>query len=142
MNVALIYIGSLVSSLLAGFGAAVIYLALHEWFGSGDLYAFGFWSLLFSVLVSLLAIIYSKRFEHWSIWLRYTLASLLGLGLGIGWAVAVAFVLGPFFLQFSFPVVYFWMLGGMAAFVFCLFFNGRIAPNNSPNPDAQKARAG
>ena len=92
--------------------AAIFYLSTHNWFGSGDLVAFRFWLTPFCGLIGVSNLSFIFLTERRSLLLRVPLGIVIGALLGFIWTFFVATVLGPWFNAFSFPVLYFWMIGG------------------------------
>jgi hypothetical protein len=93
--------------------AAIISLALQEWFGVGDLDAFYYWTAPFAVLIALIALAANRLTIKRRLFFRYLMCGFIGLVLGYGWTLFVAYSLGPFFYAFSFPVGLCWMAGGL-----------------------------
>lgn len=114
--------------------AAVVYLAAHDWFGAGDLWAFAFWSVPFAGLVTFVG----HRLHAWlstqSKHRRYALVVAGGALTGVCWTLALAAAMGVWIGAFSVPILYLWVLGGVAAgLVFAalpISASKRTAPHN------------
>lgn len=91
--------------------AEQVYVASHEGFGAGDIWAFAFWLAQLSVVVGMVALALGTL--RCRSWLRLTLSIIAGLVGGYVWTWFVYFALGPWFGAFSFPVLHFWMLGAV-----------------------------
>lgn len=96
-------------------GSALIaqqrYVAFQDGFGAGDTPAFVVWLTPLSVLVGIVALALGRL--RCDSWLRHTLSIIIGLVGGYLWTMCVSISLGPWFGAFSFPVLYFFMLGGV-----------------------------
>ena len=91
--------------------AEQVYVASHEGFGAGDIWAFAFWLALLSVVVGIVALpLGAHRCRSW---VRHALSVIVGLLGGYVWTWFVYFALGPWFGAFSFPVLHFWLLGAV-----------------------------
>jgi hypothetical protein len=107
-----------VVALVMSLSGAVAFLAANDWFGAGDLPAMVVWTLPLAGLIYLCFRPVSVRLERSSaVWHYLTLVPLGGL-VALGWTVGVALVLGGWILAFSFPVLFCWIAGGLAAGVF------------------------
>ena len=102
-----------IACLLASSVAAVISLALQEWFGVGDLDAFYYWTAPFTVLTAIIALVLNSLTTKRRPLIRYLICGFIGLVLGYVWTIFVAYSLGPWFYAFSFPVGLCWMAGGL-----------------------------
>jgi hypothetical protein len=98
--------------------AAFAFLWSNEWFGSGDIWAFGFWNLIFTGLLSVGGLVLTKYLYSLPPLVRVVVAMLTGSALGFLWTLVVYVMLGPWFGAFSFPVLYCWMIGGAVALLF------------------------
>jgi hypothetical protein len=115
------------------FAVAVAFLLFNRWFGAGDLGAFGFWSLFFAGASGFASFVFASSSKHWGCIFRYTGGLFLGLLLGFGFTYGVALMLGPWFGAFSFPVLYCWMIGGIAGMFFAVASTERKAEPNAPD---------
>ena len=99
---------------------AVGYVAFNDWFGTNDIYAFAFWS----VLLSLPAFPVMYLFDRWtktrSAVLAFVAAIALGMVAGLASTVVAAVVLGAWINAFSFPVFYCWLTGALACLTTCV----------------------
>ena len=91
--------------------AEQVYVAAHEGFGAGDIWAFAFWLAQLSIVVGIVALALGTL--GCRSWFRHTLSIFVGLVGGYVWTWFVYFTLGPWFGAFSFPVLHFWMLGAV-----------------------------
>jgi hypothetical protein len=89
--------------------AALVYVALHDGFGAGDIWAFAFWLAHFSVVVGIVALALGAIRCH--VLLRLALSVIIGFVVGYVWTWFVYFALGPWFGASSIPVLHLWMLG-------------------------------
>jgi hypothetical protein len=101
-----------IACLLASSIAAIISLALQDWFGVGDLDAFYYWTTPFTVLTAIIALALNKFTTRRRPLIRYLICGFIGLVLGYVWTMFVAYSLGQWFYAFSFPVGLCWMAGG------------------------------
>jgi peptidoglycan/LPS O-acetylase OafA/YrhL len=81
------------------------WVALHDGFGMGDLYALAIWSLPFGVLVALAGVVLRRWKRPKRRAVRGTLAAASGAMLGLLWTLAMMQMMGPWFGTFSFPVL-------------------------------------
>ena len=101
-----------VTTVIAAVGYATTYVALHDWFGRGDLIAMMTWSLPLAFGVAVLMTALSARIARTSAALTFVLFAASGAILGVLWTVLVALVLGGWIAAFSFPVLWCWVAGG------------------------------
>ena len=119
-------VGAMVVCVLASSVVAVLWLAVTDWFGVGDLTAFFWFSAPFAVLVGTISLLWSLISKRFRRGLAYSLGGVLGLLSGWVWTIAVVFYLGPWFLLFSFPVFFCWLFGGLCGVLFGVRYNGNI----------------
>src|SRR5215203_4483100 len=108
------------TSVVVAVGCATLFVAINDWFGAGDLSAMFFWSL---PLGGMVAFVTGRSFQPLSKKSRLVEASALaaiGTVAGIVWTLAAAAILGGWIGAFSFPVLYCWMIGGLAGGVAAL----------------------
>lgn len=103
------------------------FIVRNEGFGIGDLWAFGFWNLFFTALLSLVGLALLRPFASLPPPVRLIVASLVGVSAGFLWTLVVRFMLGPWFGAFSFPVLYCWVIGGAVAMLLTMLLCGRLA---------------
>ena len=118
----------LASSSVCMFSSLVLqqlYVALRKGFGAGDVYAFLIWGTPFSLLLGVLALVFVCVTQRIVVFLRIIFALFLGAACGIAWTIVVLFLLGQWFMAFSFPVIYFWMVGGIAGMLFASIYAAR-----------------
>ena len=101
-----------VAPLLFAVGLALVYLALNDWFGAGDLSALVVWSIPFTLLMGSTVRRLSVRSAGWSRGRQLLLLGSAPAILGFAYVFVVALVLGPWIGAFSFPVAHIWMLAG------------------------------
>lgn len=99
-------------SLLASCGLAAGIVLSAGGFGADDLGAFLLWTLPFSAAIGAAAAVLAPRLTRAGPVTALALAGLTALTAAVLWTVAVALVLGPFVLAFSFPVFPCWVAGG------------------------------
>ena len=97
--------------LLASYAVAAGIVALGGGFGLGDLGAFFAWTLPFGAAVGAVAALSAPRLSRARPLAALALAGLAAIAAAVLWTVAVALLLGPFFLLFSFPVFPCWLAG-------------------------------
>ena len=92
--------------------AALVYVEAHDGFGRGDLLPFLIWVVPFGLAIGI-AVVGGGR------WLAKTnraAAGAYGLtiggGIGVAWTVLLAWMMGPWFGTFSFPVLYILLMSG------------------------------
>jgi hypothetical protein len=95
--------------------AAFALLWSNDWFGSGDIWAFGFWNVIFTGLLSAGGLVLTKYLYLLPPLVRVLVAALTGSAIGFLWTLVVYVMLGPWFGAFSFPVLYCWVIGGAVA---------------------------
>ena len=93
----------------SSFLAQQIYVASRHGFGAGDVWAFLLWLMPLSVITGGVAVALGGSTLRPV--LRHTLSVIFSLVGGFLFTWGVAMFLGPWFQAFSFPVLYFWMLG-------------------------------
>ena len=98
---------------------AATYVAAHAGFGAGDLWAFGFWSVLPALPAYPVLRLFDRRSHSWTAATAYGAAVFLGLVGGVLWTLVVASILGGWIGAFSFPVLLCWLSGSLAAFITC-----------------------
>ena len=101
--------------LATSLGTALVFLALNNWSGAGDMPAFIFWSLPPSAAVFLMFRKLKPHLRDTAAFWRYALLSILGGTLGFGWTVIAALLLGGWIAAFSVPVLLCWIAGGAFA---------------------------
>jgi hypothetical protein len=98
--------------------AALAFLWSNGWFGSSDIWPFGYWNVLFTGFLSVGGLMLTKYLRLLPPLVRAVGATLMGTALGFLWTLVVYVMLGPWFGAFSFPVLYCWMFGGALALLF------------------------
>jgi hypothetical protein len=103
-----------VSSIVVGATATVVIVALieagcwvafHDGFGMGDLYALSFWSLPFGAVVAMAGVVLRSAERPKARALRVLGATAVGALLGLLWTVLMMQMMGPWFGMLSFPVL-------------------------------------
>jgi len=107
-----------VVSVALSFLVAVGFLAANSWFGVGDLTSFAYWSSIFAVVLVCVGVVTRIALLRRRAALRYSLAAFSGLVAGYAFTCVVAYLLGPWFNAFSFPVLFCWMLSGLGSMLF------------------------
>jgi len=102
-----------IATVLGAVGYAAAYVALHEWFGRGDLVAMMTWSLPFAIAVSVLMPALSARIPHARVALAFALCVAGGATVGFAWTLLASIMLGGMIYAFSFPVLLCWIAGGV-----------------------------
>lgn len=115
---------------LASYFSARILLIRNSGFGAGDLSAFVFWSILFSIFLLLPAVLYSLLQGPARTVSGVWLGVLLGGFVGLGWTLLNRWFLGPWFGAWSFNVLYCWIAGGASG----LLTVGLLGRRQSPLP--------
>jgi hypothetical protein len=85
---------------------------LNHGFGTGDLNAFAYWTLLFAIFLILPADLFTVSLRNLRTINRVGIGILFGGLLGFGWTVLNRWFLGPWFGAWSFNVLYCWLAGG------------------------------
>jgi hypothetical protein len=114
---------------LASVGVAIILLATQDWFGAGDIVSFAMWTLLFSLPLSALVLLFAGWSAKWSQPIRYAAAGFLSLLTGYLLTLLLSLMLGAWFAAFSFPVFYCWLFGSLLSFLLSIsgpIWKGRI----------------
>ncbi|MCA1615258.1 MAG: hypothetical protein LC800_14375 [Acidobacteria bacterium] len=114
-------------SFILPLAAAYAFIMSNEGFGIGDLWAFGFWNLFFTVFLSLAGLVLLRPFATLPSPVRLTVALLIGVAVGFLWTLVVRFMLGPWLGAFSFPVLYCWVIGGTVTMPLTILLCGRPA---------------
>ena len=96
----------------ASYLVARILLSLQNGFGSGDLWAFLYWTVLFSIGLLLPALAFAFLARNLRTINRVWIGTLLGGVTGFGWTLLNLMMLGPWFGAWSFNVLYCWIAGG------------------------------
>jgi hypothetical protein len=108
---------------------ARILLASRNGFGSSDLPAFMYWTVMFAVLLSVLALAFAYLMRNFRTINRVWIAVLIGGVAGFGWTLLNLVMLGPWFGAWSFNVLYCWIAGGAFGFLAVAIFGAsRRAP--------------
>lgn len=102
---------------------ALVLLAAGGGFSAGDLPVFAYWTVFLALLLGLLVRLFLQLAWRWNALLQYVVGTALGLVLGLGLTVGVAIALGPWFANFSFPVVYCWLPASVAGFEFAVSYH-------------------
>ena len=102
-----------------------LYVLSRNGYGAGDLYAFMFWSVAFALLLGAFGLGWARLTSGLPLIARGLLGGIVGAGSGLLWTIVVRLLLGPWFGAFSFPVVYFWMIGGCFGLLFASVFGKR-----------------
>lgn len=84
---------------------AFTWVALHDGFGMGDLYAMAFWSLPFGGAIALAGIALRSIERPKVRALRVLVAGCVGALFGMLWALLMVQMMGPWFGTLSFPVL-------------------------------------
>ena len=98
-------------ALLASSVVAAAIVVTAGGFGADDLAAFLVWTLPFSVVVGVTTAALAPRLSRARPAVALALAGLVAVASAVLWTIAVALVLGPFVLAFSFPVFPCWVAG-------------------------------
>lgn len=93
---------------------AVAFLVGNRGFGAGDLGALCFWTLVMTGPVLALGAGHARGAPPGR-WLAAHGVVLAGVGIGFLATLGVRAMLGPWFGAFSFPVLYCWVVGAVAA---------------------------
>lgn len=93
----------------------MVFLAMNEWFGAGDLLPMITWSLPLAALLYLAIRAASRGFVLSSTLRRYVVFVPLGFLVGTAWTLLVALLLGGMIHAFSFPILVCWQVGGLLA---------------------------
>ena len=96
----------------ASYLVARIFLSLQNGFGSGDLWAFLYWTVIFSIVLLLPALAFVLLSRNMRTINRVWIGTLLGGVAGFGWTLLNLMMLGPWFGAWSFNVLYCWIAGG------------------------------
>lgn len=103
-------------------GTAVVYIGLNDWFGIGDLRAVTFWS---AVVGAYAALAVQLAIRPARLPLRYLLACLMGLGVGLLATVTALFLIGPWVGAFSFPFFVCWITAGLFGTITAVWIHSR-----------------
>lgn len=108
-------LGALVAA-VASIAAAIVYLALNDWFGAGDLVAMAMWSVpLVGLTYAVLSIPWFAPSKHAA--LRYPLAAIAGLLVAIILTALGVLAFGGWMGGFSFPVLFCWAFGSIVGMI-------------------------
>jgi len=99
---------------LASYVCARVFLSRQDDFGAGDLQAFFLWTAYFAILFLLPAGVFSALLQKLRLVNRVGFCIVLGAFLGFAWTIVNRWFLGPWFGAWSFPVLYCWIVGGVA----------------------------
>jgi hypothetical protein len=102
---------------IGSFSAACLYVIKNGGFGSGDLWAFFFWSVIAGLISFPFLALFSKLSTNKSKVVSYALACILGPAYSYFWTWIMSLVFGPMLLAFSFPIFACWTFGSTFAFL-------------------------
>jgi hypothetical protein len=102
-----------------------LYVLSRNGYGAGDLYPFVFWGVAFALLLGAFGLGWAWLTSGLPLVVRGLLGGIIGAGSGLLWTVIVRLLLGGWFGAFSFPVVYFWTIGGCFGLIFASLFGKR-----------------
>lgn len=109
VGVAVFYIVSFVS--------AVVFLALNNWFGAGDIAGLPIQSLPLAFFLFVTSYLFISRTETWKVLYKMLLGIIMGVVFAYAWTFCFALVLGGWFYAISYPIFICWMLGSLACFL-------------------------
>lgn len=87
-------------------------------FGTKDIFAFIFWTLIFSVLLGVISIPLKLLLSNLNSYLQYIIYIILGIFIGLLWTLFVAYILGPWFASFRAPLFICWLTGSLSSMIF------------------------
>jgi hypothetical protein len=96
-------------------GLAIVWVMGRRGFGIHDLVPFAAWCLLYGVVVAGVGCMFNSTLSRVSGPRRWISGAALGLAVSAVWTVVVYSLLGSWVLAFSFPTVWFWAIGAIAA---------------------------
>lgn len=105
-------------NIFSGLLAATIFLLFQDWFGSGDLSSYIYWTLPIAVGLSISGETILELFKSKNVVLRLFLIIVIAAIISFGWVFCLYLIIGPWINAFSVPVFYLWIIGS----VFQLFF--------------------
>lgn len=110
------------AAVVAGITATVVSLVLaacqvilERGFEAGDLIPFAFWSVLFGAGTAGVARALLVVTPGLGLGVRHFLGAIAGALTALGFLAFVAAVLGPWIGAFGFPILLYWVIGGVAA---------------------------
>lgn len=114
------------SIFLCCLGIGVIGVAENNWFGSGDLWPYGIYSLLFAVILWGCASLMHRALQKFSTWVGVSISFFIGGLLGLVATFMIAVFLGPWFGAMSVPILKSWCVSGAITIstIFIFYQNG------------------
>jgi uncharacterized BrkB/YihY/UPF0761 family membrane protein len=102
---------------LGSYLVALLCIGLNNGFGSGDMPAFLYWTVPFSLAVLLLTVPIALLIRKLDRFTRLSIAIVAGAIAGFCWTLLNYGFLGPWFGAWSFPVVDCWIAGGVIGII-------------------------
>lgn len=124
------------AAFLVSIGSARLFVAAKQGFGARDVPTFVFWTSFFVLIVFASSTLAAPKFQRWSALAASIIWGFAGAAVGLLFALVNFSLLGPLFGAWSFPVLYCWTLGGVAAFVVAVTLARRHT-----RPSSREARA-
>lgn len=123
---------------LVSYGFVEIVLRTQGQFGRGDLRAFWLWNALFGLSIAIAEFKLSLRLHRGSWRSGVSLSAAAGALVAVLFSLACLGFLGSWFLAWSFPVFYAWLVGGATSLALSSLIYRRWAnetPSDPPQPD-------
>ncbi|MDB9835609.1 hypothetical protein OAC51_01760 [Flavobacteriaceae bacterium] len=110
-NPIIIKTASCLVNLLSGLFVAVLILNHQDWFGSGDTFAYLFWTIPLSIGIAFFGKSLLNLFPIKNKILRLLMILIIAVIISFGWVYGVYFIIGPWINAFSIPVLHLWVIG-------------------------------
>jgi hypothetical protein len=106
------------SNILTCIVAAIVILFRQDWFGSGDIYSFVFWTIPIAVGLAISGETIINLFRRLHFLLRLLIIVVTAGLVSIGWVYFIYLILGGMINAFSIPIFYLWIGGCVVQLLF------------------------
>ena len=114
--------------------ATTVILFWQDWFGSGDMYSFLFWTVPLAIGLSVSGATILNLFRSTHVLLKLFLIILTAVFISFGWVCFIYLILGGMIYTFSIPIFYLWI----GACIIQLIFLDTFLPNPVEKPKVFK----
>lgn len=110
-NPIILKILSCIVNLLSGLITAIVILYVQDWFGSGDIYSYLFWTIPLSIGIAFFGKSILKLFPIKNKILKLLIILIVSVVISFVWVYGVYLILGPWINAFSIPIFLLWIIG-------------------------------
>ena len=105
-------------NLITGLVVAIIILYFQDWFGSGDIYSYIFWSIPLSIGIAVYGKSILNLFPIKNKILRLLMSLMFSVVISFGWVFINYLIFGPLLSAFSIPIFLLWIISVFFQLVF------------------------